>query len=186
LFEEDEKRTISLKHLKENNAVIPAEYSQYFLLAKADQQSFIPAANILTRHLDVTSGSQVDANAQLAYNNGGFRFEVGYEFFFKDAEKVFLDGHWKDGTYYLAALTATADSADPTVGGIEITKHNLDTQSAASKAQITNKVYSGIGYIFKDWEYPLLLGLAAQYEWASSHKGGIQNWGIWGKLGIAF
>ena len=40
--------------------------------------------------------------------------------------------------------------------------------------------------MFKTWEYPLMLGLGAQYEFADRHEGGIENWGIWGKLGVAF
>jgi hypothetical protein len=193
LFENHERRTIGLTNMsymtETGEVFIPTEYSQYFLLAKLRQenQPLIPAANILSREVNVTPRSQVDAIFDFSYNNGGFRSELGLNVFWKDCEKVLLRDKWTDGEYYLANPDFDVTTEFESTDGYVINKANLNIPVASTPAQIAAlKFYGGLGYIFKEWKYPLLLGAAAHYEWADEKNGGIQNWGIWGKLGFGF
>lgn len=192
LFSQDEKRTLRFKNLvrEDGTTAINSEYSQYFLIAKDTDPVATPAANILTRNVDVTPGSQLDAIIQLAYNNGGFNFEIGYNLFWKDAEEVDKDFHWNETEYYVVdpdwVTTDNAFAHGDDAYSTAITKHMISTEAAETPSQLTNKIYGGLGYIFKKWEYPLMLGIGAHYEFADRNEGGIENWGIWGKLGVAF
>lgn len=196
LFSQDEKRTLRFKDLTQYAHPTTAltegtAYSQYFLIAKDGDPVATPAANIITRNVDVTPGSQLDAIIQLAYNNGGFNFEIGYNLFWKDAEEVDKDFHWNETEYYVVSPTWDTSAANVFAHATDayssvITKHMISTEAAETPSQLTNKIYGGLGYIFKKWEYPLMLGIGAHYEFADRDEGGIENWGIWGKLGVAF
>ncbi|MFC1894637.1 hypothetical protein ACFLYH_01670 [Candidatus Dependentiae bacterium] len=197
IFESSETRTLGLK----NTAGTLLDWGQYYLVGKVGDTSGTPAANILTTSVDVEPGSQLDFIAALAYNNGGFSIDLGYNLFWKDHEDVSLK-NWTDDVYGLianrhdmtTALTlvgehwsnGTVNSAQAydVAGTIKINKANIDTGVAETESSVTHKIYGGLGYIFKEWEYPLMLGVAGHYEFADND--GIENWGIWGKLGIAF
>jgi hypothetical protein len=194
LFENHERRTLQLTNVnyKDDNGVqhtIPTEYSQYFLLAELGQENkpLIPAANILTRPVNVTPRSQVDAIFAVAYNNRNFRSELGLNIFWKDCEKVLLREKWDGGTYYLAKPEFDTTQKFVATNGYVLNKDNIDVTAASTPAQVASlKFYGGLGYIFKEWKHPMLLSAAAHYEWADQTDGGIQNWGIWGKIGFGF
>lgn len=220
LFESSEKRTMGIGCLP---------FGQYFLVGEIgkfiDEQTFKPAANLMTRDLDVTPGSQIDAILMFTYNNGGFTFDLGYNFFWKDSEDVDCK---KDccvtGEYGIADITMVLTDAyefgipaDGIRGAKWLLKDccsdkcgdscgtsccttdcntcelpadgttlYMNPKAAATPSQDTHKIFGGIGYIFKEWEYPMMLNLSAHYEWADGHDGGVENWGIWGKIGVAF
>ncbi len=187
LFEGTEKRTLGIKD---------RNFGQYYLLGKGgtpiNDQQFEPAANLLTRNVDVEPGSQLDAILGLAYNNGGFSLDIGYNLFWKDSEDVSL----KDDPFATDAYGIVLRTLDPQLAanfvptnaahadGGQLAKANIDTAAAASPSQTTHKIYGGMGYIFKNWDYPLMLGLGGGYEFANSDA--LENWSLWGKLGIAF
>ena len=60
----------------------------------------------------------------------------------------------------------------------------IDVEKAETPSQFTHKIFGGIGYIFEGHTYPLIIGLAGHYEFDSDD--GMDNWGIWEKLGITF
>ena len=61
----------------------------------------------------------------------------------------------------------------------------LTTRPCTTPSYVTHKIYGGLGYCFNEWETPFMLGLGAHYEFASSQKT-LEQWGIFGKLGISF
>ena len=204
LFSATEKRTIGLKGFTTSTN---SNWAQYFLMGKTGGK-VTPAANLLTRNVKVETGSQLDGIVEFAYNNGGFSIELGYNLFWKDSESVSLKDAWyADGTYGLIhegytvladgnivdgdkAWVGTAGTPGAVAatalanGAYQVNADKLNVDAAASESQVTNKIYGGLGYIFKEWEYPLLLGVGAQYEFAS--RDAVQNWGLWGKIGIGF
>ncbi len=199
LFESTEKRTIGFT--LEGLPATANSLTHYFVIAKPDgtQNYGTPAANILTRDLDVEPGSQIDALLMFTYNNGGFNFDLGYNFFWKDSEDVSVkswtteDEKWAviAQDYDFAAVVPTpavdGDYATGAYATSKLTKARLDVGRAGTPSQDTHKLFGGLGYIFKEWEYPLMLNISGHYEWADAHSdGGIENWGIWGKLGVAF
>jgi hypothetical protein len=60
----------------------------------------------------------------------------------------------------------------------------IDKSVCETPSQMTHKIYGGVGYIFRDWDYPMMFNLAGHYEFAGDD--GIENWGIWGKVAIGF
>ncbi len=178
LFSATEKRTLG---------ATDANWGQYQLLhsTAAAVTPFIPAANLGTPDLDITPGSQVDGIVGLAYNNGGFNFDLGYNMFFKEKET----GKVKNGvdiTKYAKAVLNSDASADlSALAGSALTAAAVDMSAALTPAQLTHSAYAGLGYAFKNWEYPLMLGLGGKYEFAqkNSAMGGYQGWV---KAGLSF
>ena len=211
LFESTEKRTLGLK--KADGKRI--NWGQYRYLGKigvnSNNQLLIPAANILTKDVDVEPGSQLDAIIYFTYNYGGWSFDLGYNFFYKCSEDVDLKDTALDNTdYYVAhndfdtstnqaapegqaywASAASMTSVTPaaavlqTAGtAFQIKKDHIDVAAAETDSSNTHKIFGSLGYIFKDWEYPVMLGLGGEYEFADDD--GIEGWSIYGKLGIKF
>ena len=196
LFESSEKRTLQM-----NNR----PFSQYFLLVPAGAAAvianLIPAANVLTKNCDVTPGSQFDGILGLAYNNGGFNLDLGYNMYFREGESVHLKDTITLGSYAIAArnfnvgtqavpaIIVAADNitdggaANGTASIVQVEHTNIT--AAETPSQFTNSIYAGFGYYFKEWETPLLLGLGGKYEWASKNSSPDQ-WDVYGKIGIGF
>ena len=181
-------------------------FGQYYLLAKhgvaMNGQKLTPAANLLTQDLDITPGSQLDGILGLAYNKGGFNIDLGYNLYFRESESVKLKNGWTEQTYGVISRTAKADSAQ--LAGADhqdarfddkgrvavaattmIAKSGLDTSAASTESQFTHSIYGGLGYAFKEWEYPLMLGLGGKYEFASKNSA-LEGWQGWLKAGLSF
>ncbi|MBN2779151.1 MAG: hypothetical protein JXR36_16075 [Bacteroidales bacterium] len=212
LFEGTETRTLGLK--KGDGTKLDWGQYRYAadVTVNKNVQDLIPTANILTKNVNVEPGSQFDAIAYLTYNNGGWTMDLGYNFFWKEREDVNLKDTTLDSTnYYLAhnlldstnaslpgvpggnddgglvteasiATTTPLDGALAT--GYQIKAVHIDTSAAETPSMDTHKIFGSVGYIFKDWEYPVMLGLGGGYEFADQQ--GIENWQIWGKFGIKF
>jgi hypothetical protein len=189
LFESHEHRTLQI-----NNR----PFSQYLLLGSTQSDTLIPAANVLTQNVDVTPGSQFDGILALAYNNGGFVFDLGYNMYFRESESVHYKGGFNETYYQIAALNYTAvpgtnftfgvngaNVDGGTAATVALHVSDLNLGAAATPSQFTNSIYAGLGYYFKEWETPLMLGLNGKYEFASNNSA-IEQWTIAGKIGIGF
>lgn len=205
LFENAEKRTLGIKGYN---------FGQYTNLVKAENIAdnaplalgAIPAANVTTLNVDVTPGSQFDGILGLAYSNGGFALDFGYNMFFKEAESSKLKDAFTDNVYAVAArnlaIAANAHAGlliaaftiginDITDGGVAagtsalLNKNTLDLSSAETPSQLSHSVYGGLGYIFKEWDTPVMLGTGAKYEWASKNSA-FNQWAAYAKVGIGF
>jgi len=200
LFKNSETRTLGLKDIP---------WSQYMLYARVGTAGVEPLAELLTDKCNVTPGSQVDFLAGLAYNCGGFTFDLGYELYAREREKVskkFTIDETAATGYALAANDYDAHSVFAFTNGIlkanadisatrshegaaaattQILNSDIDTSVAQTPSQVTNKIYGGIGYSFNKWETPLMLGLGGEYEFASKQKA-LENWGVNAKIGISF
>lgn len=191
LFQETEKRTFSLKNTTTWAPETKHILSQYYLLGELGKFSLLPAANVLTRDADVTPGSQVDAFALLNYNNGGLTFDLGYNLFWKETESVKMKGTWDNHRYGFpkaaCALTATNPftPTNTTESYKEITGSDIDTGVAETPSILSHTVFAGLGYIFNEWENPLMLGLGGSYEFGNDHVAA-DSYTIYGKIGFAF
>ncbi len=188
LFKSSEKRTLRLKDdvavaKLAGAAVGTYRYSQYRLVAKNNNpmDHVKPLANISTLDVDVTPGSQLDAILGVAYCNGGFSVDLGYNLFWKEREDVDYKEAF-EADYFLLDDQGTIPAPD---AANALIRTDLSEGSAETPSYLTHKVYGGFGYIFKEWDTPLMLGLGAQYEFASDNEE-VENWGIWGKLGVKF
>jgi len=204
LLKEKEKRTLGIK-LKNFEAGPPADptfdvyiegFSQYYTIAQAGDTYSTPAANVLTRDLYVEPKSQVDAIAALTYNYKNFTFDLGYNLFWKDQESVTVK-HWEETKYGIPAkdwdgsAALDGDAADNWAAnkkideGAAINKADLDINAARTPSYLTHKIFAGVGYIARDMKCPLMAGLGGSYEFASNNHE-IENWSVWGKVGVAF
>jgi hypothetical protein len=196
LFESSECRPLKL------NCIC----SPYVLLGKVGVTGpLTPAVNYLSQYsVDVTPGSQLDGILALAYNNGGFTFDLGYNLYYREDEDVKLKCNACNpccdpccavdtcAQYGIAARnfdTANAfavTNIDKCIGtGKVISTCDIDVDAASTPSQCTNGIYGGMGYHFKKWEYPLLMGIGGKYDWASSNSE-FDSWSVWFKLALSF
>jgi len=93
LLEETQCRTLGIKGKTPDCSgcnLLGRPFGQYYLLGKQGQNALIPAANILTQSVDVTPRNQFDGIGGFTYNCHGFSFDVGYNLYYRDAEKIEL------------------------------------------------------------------------------------------------
>lgn len=196
LFTNTERRTLGIKGL---------DWGQYRIASSPvgdskTTQSF-PAANVLTQSVDVTPGSQLDNVIGLTLNYGGLTVDFGYNLYYRDRDSLKLRDSWNDTKYVYANTPAAANvtfggggapgatlSTDvglQAAGFAKLTNDTIDFDAARTPIQITNKVMGGVGYVFQEWEYPLMLGFGANYD-VPADNAAVRSWGFYLKTGIAF
>ena len=136
----------------------------------------------------------------LAYNNGGFCLDFGYNLFWKDDEETKLKGgQFTDGVWGIAQRTFDTSAAllGGAAGSLPVTAAadllsgrtlkatDLSVKAAETPSQVTHKIFAALGYVFKDWECPLMLGLGGGYEFRGSNAA-LEKWELWLKLGVGF
>lgn len=176
---------------------------------------YTPGINVFTKDMIVTPGLANTLNTALIYNQRCFELELGYNFYVRDAETVRLACCWQegpalkaitDGQGYTNAyqcinnFVVSTDTNDqqpkPVVGGYGtggnegygnnlIRAKDLDLQSAAMPAILTNTVYGSLGWHWDDCKYPLFVGLGASYEMVNNNAA-LERWLAWGKFGWTF
>jgi len=227
LFDGDERRTLGLTELKYKDGttvklIKEPLLSPYYLVGTAGKTGLKPLANVSTLDLKVKARNQIDGIIAFAYNNAGFTIDVGYNLFWKQAEKfgtqksvcdtvcptacptdcpTSCSGDWKDDTYAVAnpttgyaanavfATDGTNSFAGTTDAGTTdgfISSTQLDYDGAATPSQFVHKVFAGVGYIEKSWEYPVMVGAGVAYDIPSSNRDAAEGYSFWAKAGIAF
>jgi hypothetical protein len=189
LFESREHRTLGI-----SDSTGTRNFGQYTLLGNAtgtDKQTLIPAANVTTVAVDVTPGSQVDGILYLTYNFGGCVWDLGYNVFYKERETVRSRESLTANTYGVAArnFDTSADFVATTAGNLDSASANdfitLNTTAAETPEQLTHKIYTGLGYAFKEWENPMMVGIGGSFEFSDTNSA-IEGWAVWGKVGVGF
>jgi hypothetical protein len=201
LFDGDEMRTLGLKTLKFVNPSQADELqdpilSPYYLVGRKANKGLQPLANVSTMDVKVKPGSQIDGTFSFIYNNGGFTLDVGYNLFWKEAERVSLKTTctgWQENTFGVASRTYNAASDNFAAGNTLVgtaagflMNSDLDTDKAATPAQLVHKLFAGVGYVAKSWEYPVMVGAGVGYEFPSSNRDAAEGYSIWAKAGVAF
>jgi hypothetical protein len=90
------------------------------------------------------------------------------------------------GPSYFGASTAQFDSPGSAAAASSLWLSQGDSYfSQAQSASIcTHKIYTGLGYTFKEWDTPLMLGLNGSYEFGDNNVP--DYWMVGGKIGVAF
>jgi len=209
LFEGSERRTLPLNTLTYSSDATGAGtfktisnpiLSPYYLVgdsAAAAATSLKPLANVSTLNIDVKPGSQIDGTVSLAYNNGCFCMDLGYNLFWKERESISLKQTWSNNKYGVPAgnfrvdnnqfdqTDSIAGTAAPETQAFIQSSH-LDPTAAETPSQVVHKFFLGLGYYARTWDYPVMLGAGAAYELPSSNRDACEGYSLWGKLGIAF
>lgn len=212
LFGSTEKRTMNYRY--PTNSVFSnlgysgkeSPYGFWRLGAKRGDTQATPMANFLTRDMKITPGSHFDGIAQFAFNYEGWTFDLGYNLFAKQAEAVRLKGNpccdpcgtgcstagegWRDGTYGLINPdnnwpTDRAFTLDDAWGAAAINREHLLLDPCTQPSVVAHKIYGNVGYTFKKWEYPVLLGLGGSFNWGTDNDS-LDEWSIWAKVGVTF
>lgn len=101
---------------------------------------------------------------------------------------------WTDGTYGIAGpfIWNTAEAFAPAnsnhifgTANSTIQRTDICLDSCTQDSVTTHKLYGGIGYAFKEWEYPLMLGIGGSYEFANENNA-LEAWSLWAKIGLTF
>jgi len=216
LLEGSEKRTLGLKSFRFYDDTIVNEMfcptlSPYYLVGTKGSKGLQPLANVSTLSVDVKMGSQFDGTLAFAYNNGGFTLDLGYNIFWKEAERIDLKTScnttctpsyvWEDNKYAVADLSynaattefqrantiaclGTASRASDAKAFIQAT--DLDTKAAETPAQLIHKVFAGVGYRAENWRFPAMAGAGVAYDIPANNHDGLKGYSFWAKLGLAF
>ncbi|MFC1894636.1 hypothetical protein ACFLYH_01665 [Candidatus Dependentiae bacterium] len=204
LFEGIEKRTLNfLRPHSPENTLAKAGYYELAGEANTDGNTPLkPLANLLTRDIRVTPGSQFDGIANLSLSWRRFIFDIGYNLYAKEEERTQLRYLWENDKYAVAGVTfdtaaafnilTAADNATsfaydgaPANTNAAINADNIDYESIQTPTQVTHKIYGGLGYQCDRYQYPIMLGLGGSYEFVADNTA-LENWAIWGKLGISW
>jgi hypothetical protein len=173
LFENSQTRILSLKGLN---------WGQYYLLGKSGAQNtgLIPAANLLTRQVDVSPRSQVDANFKLVWNVSDFSLGCGYTFLFRQAEHVSLKDEFLQDTYAVADPTFdTTEQFGQNTEDIDfydsiywINNKRIDTQVAETPDLVSHKFYTQFSYNYYDamQSKVAIFNVGASYNFSSDNS----------------
>lgn len=195
-----EKRTLSFKDPHTDEHV---KGGYYILGGEEGLAKLFPLANILTKDISVKPGSQFNGIANLSFYNKNWLFDLGYNFFYKERERVKLQNPWTNDKYAMAGinydttrnflvtmanpLAATQAYASNAIAGenVAIQKSHLNLDSVKTPAIRTHKIYSELGYRCNKDKHPIILGIGGSYEFTDNNVA-IEGWTVWLKSTIRF
>ncbi len=181
------------------------DWSRYLLLVPKTQTADAqPGINLLSLQAHVTPRSTLDIFTTLHFERDQLQFEVGYDFWWRQKEKVSL----KDdccfpqdyGILDLARITTVPTSASQAnisqsaIGSntppsdpefVSIQSSDLDLDSAAHPSAMSSTLFAALGWNTTRREKDMLFGLGLQYE-IGHKKAALSQVGIWGKFGVVF
>lgn len=188
LFGANEIRTLMFNETI--NGQISA-WQPYKLAGIAGQAKVVPAANIMTRPVQVSPGNSLEGVVQLSLQGAQWSFDCGYNFFARPDESVNL-ANWEENTYALVNPNYdTTQIFDPTnsnhsVTGVAIAKTDLVYDRAANPSVFTHSLFVAAGYQWFSWKLPMMVGVGASLEDSGQHNSALENVSLWAKMGVHF
>lgn len=179
-FRAKDRRSFDLK----NNC----QWSRYMLFVdQTDPYAFAPAINSLTFNAKVTPGSSLDLYLATHFNHKDWNFELGYDLWYRSAEKISVCCKNYPTTIGIADLrgiaaqgpftASTANIAQGVQPGINqivsdtafvpVTMQDIAAFSGAQARSLSNSFYASVGYKFDISCYTLQLGANVAYEQGS-------------------
>ena len=161
-----------------------------------------PGIDILTQDLKVKPGYYRTFNAAFIIDTRCYEFEVGYNFFARQAECIKLACPFPTGIALKAIsvgggatapfATISNDFGDNCTGTPVadyadnlITQADIDLDSAAHPATLTHTVYGSLAFQWDCGCNPMYFALGGSYEFSPDNVG-LNRWMAWGKFGFAF
>ncbi len=198
LLSNNEVRTIELKN---------KSWGRYLKMRKQNPTNTTqvlahayPGINVLTRDVKVRPGSEFDGVLAVQYENKGWGFNLGYNVWLRENEKVSLRKAFNaPGIFGIASSNATAglpaEAAAVAVSssssiksldlanGIFLTESDLDL--IGQPAAMTNKLFVVFNFDSK-WNKAEFFGsLGGSYEVAQKNNA-LEQWTVFGSLGMSF
>lgn len=169
------------------------------------QANLTPGINVFTQHVKVQPRFQYNLTTMWTLSSDcGFLGELGYNLYAREKECVKLDCSWATGP----AIPAIANQGNTNpvrnitgndILNTEVTSipleayteslilaSDLDLDSAAHPAILSNTVYGSLGYQWADMCNPLHMNIGGSYEWAGKDFAVMNRWTLWGKFGVSF
>lgn len=178
------------------------DWSRYLLVVMQDQPlDSQPAINLLTMPVQVTPRSTIDLWLALHYQYHDFHVEVGYDFWWRQAEKLCTPCDLTSGygiqslslctlpntSAHNANISQGADGDNATVSDQQftaITSKDLNLASGSQPHSMSQKIYGALGYTFEQTRVSFVFGVASSYEFKA--KNALDQWAVWGTLGLIF
>ena len=172
-----------------------------------------PGINVFTQGVKVTPGLTHDINTAFIFNFNRFQGEVGYNFLAKRAEKVELDCPWRPVVALKHFLGAGQTNPIRTISGspfyeqrvenmannlelipvilanyetVVIVEEDLDLNTAATPAILTNTLYGTLGFNLTEREYPLFGNVGGSFTFSKNNDAAPRRWVLWAKAGLSF
>lgn len=167
-----------------------------------------PGINVFTQPLRVHPGYAYINNMAMLYDHCDWQFEVGYNFYARQAECVELSRPWQTGPA-LKSFKSGAGNTDSvqtisndysfnnslpflnaTTGANQYDQNliqatDLDLASAAHPAVLSNTIYGAASYRLEECEHPSFVGLGGSYEFQNDNTT-MNRWNVWLKGGVSF
>ena len=183
--------------------LINGDWSRYLpLVSSATPVLLTPGINAFTLNAEVTPRSTINLWTAVHYDYCNWNFELGYNFWWRQAEKVCIKCPLASdiGILDLAGIcsgTATSANAATIAQSIinnialsdgtftDLTTSLLNQNSAAHPRALSNKIYASIGYNTECYCHPILLGINGSYEFG--HRcAALSQGAVWGTVGISY
>ena len=165
-----------------------------------DERAGTSGINIMTQCVKVAPRFSTAINSTILYNYCQFAMEAGYGMFTRQAEHIDYD--WQENaalkyfsgagqtTVYRTIDGAAADTSIPvaavgTVPGYRPFPSDwLNIASGTHPSVLLYTLFGSIGYNF-DTCYPMFVGIGGSYDFGTSNTI-LNQWKLWGKVGITF
>ncbi len=179
------------------------DWSRYLLVVPQDQTlATQPGINLFSLEAKVTPRSTIDIWTAVHWQWDCFNLEGGYDFWWRQKEKLCLKGCIKDGfgifdlagasgvptsasTANISQCATGSNQAQSDASFVTLATSDLDIDSASHPAALSSTLYGAFSWDPTFDGYPIMVGFGAQYEFA--HRiAALDQWAVWGKLGIVF
>ncbi len=207
-FNTKQRRTFDLL----NNGV----GSRYLLFKQFNEAGnfanrFVPGPNITTLDAKVGIGLIGQAVLLVDYQRKGLTIDFGYSAWGREKEKIKLTqeieqatfGIWGgtpidnlipgaanrtnsqvliNGENFISATNQEFDTPSPSF----ISNNNIDVASAESPAALSHMLFAHVCYAWPRKHCTPFIGAGGQVEFSGKENNALTQWGIWGKVGLAF
>src|SRR5690606_10879310 len=170
-----------------------------------------PGINLLTQQVSVIPGFSYDMNSAFIFEYTVVRLEVGYNLFFKRAERVQLSCPWQpiaaikyvngqgntnpirniSGNKYLEQVVLNNSGATLIPVSLAnfqdslIYETDLNLLSASTPQLLSHTIYISGGACLDEKKYPLMINGGLSYTF-SPNNAVITRWMMWAKGGLSF
>lgn len=188
----------SAKERRSFDLTANGDWSRYLLLqADVPTDLAVPAVNSLTQNVSVKPGSTIDLWTALHGQMWDcFNLEVGYNFWWRQAEHIdacafnvsqYGISNFGGGTASAATIASPSCASLSNASFTALTSAMVNRCSAAHPRALSHKVYGAIAYdgARTKRQIPVLLGFGSSYEFAQRNTA-LEQWAIWGKIGVSF
>ena len=185
------------------------EWSRYLLFTTPSVPALpFAAINELTFKADVTPRSSIDLLLAAHYEVDRWSVELGYNLWYRQAEKVSIKNDTTISQYGIADLVGiagmptlvptSASTANISQGVLPgpnqivsdpvyttVLPSNINLASGAAPASFSNGIYASLGYTSLCTRYPVDVGINASYE-KGSNRNTLDVVSVWANLDIRF